>query len=204
VTLSWDDRYAGDEYHFGTEPNAFLVACAPLLVPGDRALLVADGEGRNGVWVAAQGLRVDAFDASPVAVAKARRLATARGVEVTFDEADADGWAWSEAAYDVVAAIFIQFASPALRRRIYARVAAALRPGGVFLLEGYTPAQLGHGTGGPRVLEQLYTPAQLREELGAVGLVIERLEAYETVLEEGPGHSGRSAVIDVVARRPAV
>ena len=199
--MSWDERYAGDEYRFGTEPNAFLVSCLPLLVPGGRALCVADGEGRNGVWVAAQGMAVDAFDPSAVAVAKADRLAALRGVEVATVVADADTFVWPEGAYDVVAAIFIQFADPALRRRIFARSARALLPGGVLLVEGYGPRQLAYATGGPRTLDHLYTEEQLREELEAVGLRIERLASYDAIVEEGPGHSGLSALVDAVARR---
>jgi SAM-dependent methyltransferase len=200
---SWDDRYAGDDYLFGTEANQFLVASRDLLggndLTGTRVLCIADGEGRNSVWLAAQGCDVDAFDPSSVAVAKARRLADARGVSVNVAVADADSWPWPEEAYDVVAAIFIQFADPALRRRIYGRIERSLKPGGLLLLEGYTLDQLQYGTGGPRAPDHLYTEAQLRAELAAFEL--ERLHPYHAPVEEGPGHSGMSAVVDVVARR---
>jgi SAM-dependent methyltransferase len=202
---SWDDRYAGDDYLFGTEANQFLVACRDLLGGADltrtSVLCIADGEGRNSVWLAGQGCRVDAFDPSPVAVAKARRLAEQRGVTVRHAVADADTWAWPENSYDVVAAIFIQFADPALRRRLYERIGRALRPGGLLLLEGYSLDQLQYGTGGPRSPDHLYTEEQLRAELGA--FEIERLHAYHASVEEGPGHSGMSALVDVVARRPS-
>ncbi len=200
---SWDDRYAGSDYLFGTEANQFLVACRDLLGGPDltatRVLCVADGEGRNSVWLAGQGCRVDAFDPSAVAVAKARRLAAERGVSVDYSVADADSWPWPEEAYDVVAAIFIQFADPALRVRIYDRIARALRPGGLLLLEGYSVDQLQYGTGGPRSPGHLYTEEQLRAELGA--FEIERLRLHHAAVEEGPGHSGMSALADVVARR---
>jgi SAM-dependent methyltransferase len=200
---SWDDRYAGDDYLFGTEANQFLVSCRTLLGGDDltatRALCVADGEGRNSVWLAGQGCQVDAFDPSSVAVAKARRLAEHRAVSVDYSVADADSWPWPEDTYDVVAAIFIQFADPDLRRRIYDRIARALKPGGLLLLEGYTLDQLQYGTGGPRSPDHLYTEEQLRAELGA--FEIERLHAYHASIEEGPGHSGMSAVCDVIARR---
>lgn len=202
---SWDARYAGDDYLFGTEANQFLVACRDLLGGADlsrtRVLCVADGEGRNSVWLAGQGCHVDAFDPSPVAVTKARRLAEERGVAVNHAVADADTWPWPEDAYDAVAAIFIQFADPALRRRIYDRIVRALEPGGRLLLEGYTVDQLQYGTGGPRSPDLLYTEEQLRAELGAFD--IERLDAYHASVEEGPGHSGMSALVDVVARRPS-
>ena len=101
---TWDKRYAGAEYMFGTAPNAFLAGQAGLLKPGQRALCVADGEGRNSVWLAQQGLQVSAFDISPVGVAKARQLATAQGVTVGYEVSDVAGWHWPEAAFDVVAA----------------------------------------------------------------------------------------------------
>ncbi len=197
---SWDERYAGEGYLFGTQPNRFLVGCRSLLGAGGRALCVADGEGRNSIWLAGEGFDVDAFDASRVAVEKARRLAAQRGVSVRFTVADADSWRWQESAYDVVAAIFVQFASPDLRRRMFGRIAQALRPGGLLLLEGYRVEQLAYGTGGPRSVAQLYSEEQLRKELAVFDL--EQVRSYDEVVEEGVGHSGMSALIDVVARRP--
>jgi SAM-dependent methyltransferase len=201
---SWDDRYAGDDYLFGTEPNQFLVSCRDRIggadLTGTRVLCIADGEGRNSVWLAGQGCGVDAFDPSAVAVSKARRLAAERRVSVSFAVADADSWAWPEGAYDVIAAIFIQFAEPDLRRRIFDRIAHSLRPGGLLLLAGYTLDQLQYGTGGPRSPENLYTEEQVRAELA--GFELEQVHAYHAPVEEGPGHSGMSALIDVIARRP--
>ena len=197
---NWDVRFAGEDYLFGTAPNEFLISCRELLPEGGQVLCVADGEGRNGVWLASQGFDVDAFDASPVGVAKARRLAAERGVSVRFQVADAAGWRWPTHAYDAVAAIFIQFAPPPLRQRIFGYVARALRPGGLLLLEGYRVEQLEYGTGGPRVADELYTEAQLRTELSA--FTLERVTSYEAVIDEGAGHSGMSALLDVVARRP--
>lgn len=196
----WDARFAGEGYLFGTRPNRFLVSCRDLIPEGGRVLCVADGEGRNSVWLAEQGFRVDAFDASPVGVAKARRLAQERGVTVQLDIAGVDDWPWPEDAYDAVAAIFIQFAPPPMRRRTLARIGAALRPGGLLLLEGYGLGQLARRTGGPPIPGQLYTERQLRGELSA--FAIETLRSHEAVIEEGPARSGLSAVVDVVARRP--
>ena len=197
----WDARFSGDGYLFGTEPNRFLVSCRGLLGERGRVLCVADGEGRNSVWLAAQGFGVDAFDPSPVGVLKARRLAAERGVSVRFEIADVDEWRWPAQTYDAVAAIFIQFAPPPLRRQLFDRIAGALRPGGLLLLQGYRVEQLTYGTGGPPIAELLYTETQLRAELSA--FTIERLVSYDAVIEEGSGHSGMSALIDVVARRPA-
>lgn len=196
----WDARFARDDYLFGTAPNEFLASCRDLIADGARVLCVADGEGRNSVWLASEGFEVTAFDPSPVGVAKARRLAGERGVAVDYDVADADSWSWPQETFDVVAAIYIQFAPPDMRRRLFGRILEALRPGGLLLLEGYRLEQLAHGTGGPRVPDQLYTEAQLREELAAFAL--EEIRSYDAEIDEGPAHSGMSAVIDVIARRP--
>jgi SAM-dependent methyltransferase len=196
---TWNRRFQGDAYLFGTEPNEWLRRHAGAIAAGGRVLAVADGEGRNSVWLARQGFAVDAFDVAEVGVAKARALATRHGVAVNFEVADVDGWAWPEARYDGIAAIFVQFAHPALRERLFARMVRALRPGGVLLLQGYTPRQLDYRTGGPPQVEHLYTEALLREAFAA--LDIERLEDYEAEVAEGSGHLGRSALIGLVARR---
>jgi SAM-dependent methyltransferase len=162
-------------------------------------LCVADGEGRNSVWLAQRGLRVDAFDISDVGVAKARRLADAQGATVNFQVADFDGFAWPEMAYDGVAAIFIQFADPALRERLFDRMQRSLKPGGTLVLQGYTPRQLEYRTGGPPLASHLYTEALLREAFGAMDIL--ELRDYEADVAEGSGHHGRSALIGLVARR---
>lgn len=196
----WNQRFAAAEYVFGTAPNAFLAAHAALLKAGQRALCVADGEGRNSVWLAQQGLEVTAFDFSPVALDKARRLAAERGVRVRYELASVEDWRWPAGEFDVVAAIFIQFVVPAARRVLFERMSAALRPGGLLLVEGYTPAQLKYGTGGPKQVDQLYTEALLRQAFGSLEIL--ELKAYEAELDEGSRHRGMSAVIDLVARKP--
>jgi len=173
----WDERYQGEAYLFGEAPNAFLAAQAHRLRPGMSALAVADGEGRNGVW-----------------------LAEARGTTLRLEEADLASWAWPEGQFDVVAAIFIQFAGPDLRDQIFAGLKRALKPGGLLLLEGYRPEQIAYGTGGPRVPENLYTEAMLRAAFSDFEIL--ELSAYDAVIKEGAGHSGQSALIDLVARRP--
>jgi 2-polyprenyl-3-methyl-5-hydroxy-6-metoxy-1,4-benzoquinol methylase len=194
----WNQRFAVAEYVFGTAPNAFLAAHAAVFKPGQRALCVADGEGRNSVWLAERGLEVTAFDFSPLALEKARRLAAERGVSVRYELASVENWRWPAGEFDVVVAIFIQFVVPAARRVLFERMSASLRPGGLLLLEGYTPAQLKYGTGGPKQVDQLYTEELLRQAFGALEIL--ELKAYEAELDEGTRHRGMSAVIDLVAR----
>lgn len=195
----WDKRYAGETYLFGERPNAFLARQKQRLQGRRRALAVADGEGRNGVWLAEQGLEVVSLDGSGAAQRKARRLAQQRSVELHLELADLETWSWPSQAFDVVAAIFIQFASPDLRSRLFAGMRQALAPGGLLLLEGYRPEQLGYRTGGPSVGENLYTEDLLREAFA--DLQILELTSYDAVIEEGTGHSGMSALIDLVARK---
>lgn len=197
----WDERYSREDYVFGTEPNAFLSSCAPLLEGGRGALCVADGEGRNSVWLARQGLAVTAFDFSAVGIAKARKLAAARGVTVDYRQASIEDWDWTPDRFDVVAAIFIQFAEPALRSRIFEGVKRTLKPGGLLLMQGYRPEQIEYATGGPRARENLYTRALLEEAFA--GFEILRLSEHDSEIHEGPGHAGMSALIDLVARKPA-
>ena len=196
----WDARYAGEDYLFGRAPNAFLAAQAARLAPGGSALALADGEGRNGVWLAEQGLQVLSVDSSPVAQQKARRLAASRGVELRLELGDLETWTFPEAGFDVIAAIFIQFAGPALRTRLFGAIKRALKPGGLLLMEGYRPEQLEYRTGGPRIAENLYTEPMLREAFGDLEII--ELVAYDGEIREGAGHNGLSALIDLVARRP--
>jgi SAM-dependent methyltransferase len=196
---TWNQRFAAPGLLFGSEPNGWLREHASIWSPGDRLLCVADGEGRNSVWLAEQGLSVEAFDIAETGVVKARELAAQRGVAVSFTISDCDTYAWPEAACDGVAAIFVQFADPLLRERLFARMVSALKPGGRLVLQGYTPRQLEYRTGGPPQVSHLYTEALLREAFD--DLDIESLREYDADLAEGTGHSGRSALIGLVARR---
>ena len=195
----WDERYSIDGYLFGTEAADFLVAHAALIAPASRVLAVADGEGRNSVYLAQLGHDVLAMDASPVGVAKARQLAAERGVTVDFQVADVLTWDWTPDAYDAVVGIFIQFLSPEQRLGVFEGMQRTLRPGGRLLLHGYRPEQVALGTGGPPDPTYMYTEDFLRDTFGAMD--IERLESYDTVIEEGDGHSGQSALIDLIATK---
>jgi cyclopropane fatty-acyl-phospholipid synthase-like methyltransferase len=197
---AWDARYRGTEYVFGTRPNLFLASQERYLAPGTRVLALADGEGRNGVWLAERGCEVHSVDISPVALDKAQKLARERNVHIDFEIADVMQWDWPQAAFDVVAAIFIQFASPRMRGALFSGFWRALAPGGVVILQGYGANQMQYTLGGPRQLDNLYTPEMLREAFAQWEILL--LRYYEAVLDEGPRHRGMAALVDLVARKP--
>lgn len=197
----WDERFSMPGYLFGTEPAAFLAAHAEYLKPGLSALAVADGEGRNSVFMAEHGVEVTAMDASAVAVEKAILLARERGVNVGWHIGDVADWNWAGAQYDLVVGIFIQFMVPSLRAKVFAGMVEALKPGGYLMLHGYRPEQLELGTGGPPRAEMLYTEDLLREAFADLEIV--ELHSYDRDITEGTAHSGMSALIDLVARKPA-
>jgi SAM-dependent methyltransferase len=193
--MSWDERYDTDEFVYGTEPNDFLRENADLLPPG-RVLCLAEGEGRNAVWLAGQGFAVTAVDSSSVGLDKGRRLAETAGVEVDFVHADLDDYDLGENTWDGVVSIFCHLPPP-LRRRVHAGVVAGLKPGGMLLLEGYTVKQLDLKTGGPPVPELMHAAEDLRVDLA--GLRFRRLAELERDVVEGTLHRGRSAVVQAVA-----
>jgi len=196
----WEARYGVPEYAFGKEPNYFLASCKTLLPPSGRALAVADGEGRNGVWLAEQGLDVVSIDFSPSAQKKARALARERGVDVDFRQVDVHAWEYPDADFDVVVEIFTQFSSPTERALKWAGMRRALKSGGLLIVHGYTPKQLEYGTGGPKQLENLYTRAMLDKAFGDfrdVKFIEEQREIHE-----GASHGGMSAMIGLTARKP--
>ena len=193
----WETRYHAPEYIFGTEPNYFLAACKGLLPKSGKALCVADGEGRNGVWLAEQGLDVLSLDFSPSAQEKAAALARARGVRLTIERGDVHNWAYPENSYDVVCEIFTQFSTPAERAVKWAGTKRTLKPGGLLILAGYTPKQLQYGTGGPKEIEKLYTRALLEKEFA--GLRNMKFVEQEFELKEGAAHAGLSAVVGMTA-----
>ena len=195
----WEARFAAPGYHFGTEPNAFLRSKAGLLKRGQKALSIADGEGRNGVFLAEQGLDVLTMDFSPTALAKARALAKDRGVTIRTEQADLDTWQWPVGAFDVVAAIFFQFCAPPLRTRVFDNIKRALKPGGLLLMEGYTPKQRQYKTGGPSEVENLYTRELLEKSFADFANI--EIAEYDAEIHEGPGHGGMSALIDLVGRK---
>ena len=196
----WESRFDKPDYEFGKAPNDSLTRCKPLLPRSGRALAVADGEGRNGVWLAEQGLDVVSTDFSPSAQKKGRALASERGVAVTFIEADMHTWPYPDAAFDVVIEIFTQVSTPAQRPLKWVGIWRALKPGGLLILEGYTPKQLQYGTGGPKQVEHFYSRAMLEEAFGDFRDF--RIVEEEREMREGAAHAGMSAVINLTGRKP--
>lgn len=195
----WDQRYQRDDYVYGTQPNTFLASEWGQL-PRGRVLCVGEGEGRNAVYLARQGFAVTAVDASAVGLQKARRLADAHDVSIDTVVADLADYPVGMAEWDAVVSIFCHL-PPTLRRDLHRRVVAGLRPGGVLLLEAYTPRQLEYGTGGPPSAEMMMTLDGLRSELA--GLEFLHTIELDREVREGCLHTGTGAVVQVIARRPA-
>ena len=195
----WEERYKTPDYLFGTEPADFLKAHEALLTSGQTALSVADGEGRNSVFLAEKGLSVTALEYAPSAIAKAKALATKRGVQVEFYEVDVLSHAFEE-TYDMVLGIFIQFLGPAERSLVFERMKGAVNPQGLMMLHGYTPEQITFKTGGPPQAENMYTKELLKDAFSDWDSLTCR--SYEAEISEGTGHAGRSALIDFIARKP--
>jgi SAM-dependent methyltransferase len=190
----WETRFkTGSDYVFGTEPNYFLAASKPLLPRSGKALAIADGEGRNGVWLAQQRLDVVTTDFAPAGIEKAKRLAAKAGVKLDARLADMHTWDYPPDAFDVVADIFTQVSLPDERAKKWAGIRRTLKSGGLLVLQGYTPRQLEYGTGGPKLIGNLYTRAMLMETFGDFRDV--RIVEEDVEMHEGPAHSGMSAVI---------
>jgi protein-L-isoaspartate O-methyltransferase len=196
----WDARYVASDSLFGEESNSFLVRQRGLFRPGQRALVVADGSGRHGAWLASLGLQVDAFDIAPEGDRQARLLDARRGVQVNRQVCGWEDWPRWE-GYDHVVAIFVQFSAPDERTRMFERMATSLLPGGHLHLLGYSKKQLIYGTGGPKDTGRLYDAALLNQAFPMLRML--ELSQYEAVLEEGSAHRGPSALIGYVGRRDA-
>lgn len=194
----WDERYNVADYVYGTEPNGFLVPKADLL-PSGKVLCLGEGEGRNAVWLAEQGFDVTAVDSSGVGLRKARALATGRGVRITTVHSDLAHYAIEPEGWDGIVSIFCHLPAP-LRAQVHQGCVAGLRPGGVMLLEAYTPDQVGRGTGGPPTAALMMDAQTLRHELAGLDLL--ELVELEREVHEGALHNGPGAVVQLVARKP--
>lgn len=195
----WDQRYTESGWAYGTAPNDFLEAEASRIPPG-AVLCLAEGEGRNAVFLAGRGHGVEAVDQSSAGLAKTRLLAAEHGVEVQTTQADLASFDLGQACWQGIVSIFVHLPSP-LRRRVHAAAVAALAPGGVLIFEAYAPAQLTLGTGGPRETDRLCPLAALAEDFSGLELLVAREVRRE--IQEGKYHRGTGAVIQIVGRKPA-
>ncbi|RPI66856.1 MAG: class I SAM-dependent methyltransferase [Ignavibacteriae bacterium] len=198
TTNPWDERYASDAFFYGIEPNDFLATSAHHLVSGGKVLCLAEGEGRNAVWLARQGYDVTGVDGSSVGLEKAQALAREHGVSITTITADLAEFDMGEQQWDAIVSIWCHL-PPGLRQDVHSRAMRALKPGGVLILESYRPKQLEYKTGGPPVAEMMMTEDTLRKELCLLDFV--HLVETDREIHEGPGHNGLSAVVQCIAKR---
>ena len=198
TTNPWDIRYKSDEYYYGTQPNDFLKANADLISPHGEVLCLAEGEGRNAVFLAGLGLRVTAVDGSAVGLAKMQNLAFAKKVSVTQIVSDLSDYQIEAGKWDAIVSIWCHLPKE-LRRKVHHAVLNGLRPGGVFILESYHPRQLDFKTGGPSDANLMMTLNDLRNELSGLDFLVAC--EIEREVQEGKGHFGQSAVVQVVCKK---
>jgi SAM-dependent methyltransferase len=198
----WDDRYSESGYAFGTAPNQFLTAQHQHLKPGMKTLVIGDGEGRNGVWLASQGLDVLSVDLSPIGLEKTQALAAQHQVSLQTECADLTTWNWAKATYDLVVSIYVHFA-PEARQPVHRSMLDSLKPGGLIILEGFNPDQIqyqrDYNSGGPNNPAMLYDPEMLRQDF-VEGEILELTETI-TELHEGQYHDGKASVVRLVLKK---
>lgn len=193
----WDERYSGEDFAYGKEPNDFLKTYAAQLTVG-KTLCIGEGEGRNAAYLASLGHQVTALDASSVGLQKAVLLAEEKQVEIQTIHADLNAYEFEDEAWDTIVAIFCHL-TPELRKKVHQSVVKALKPDGMFILEAYTPEQLDYGTGGPPVEEMMMDLVTLRDELDGLRFI----HSEETVREviEGEHHTGVGSVVQVIGQK---
>lgn len=194
----WDGRFAESPAVYGEAPNAWLVECEPKLPSAARVLCLAEGQGRNALWLTRQGHSIEALDLSAVAMAQLGQAAREQSLAIEAKQQDLAAWQPTPASVDAVVLVFAHF-PPSLRARVHAAAVTALRPGGLLILEGFAREQLGRSSGGPRELDWLFDEEALRADFA--GLRIERLERIDEVLDEGPFHQGPALRWRLLARR---
>lgn len=197
--IQWDERYSAEGFFYGTDPNDFLKLQAARIQPGGKVLCLAEGEGRNAVYLASKGFAVTGVDGSAQGFEKLKVLAAKAGVNVHTVVRDLADYDMGQRQWDAIVSIWCHLPQP-LRSIVHKRVVSALRPGGVFILEAYTPRQLQFKTGGPPTIDMLMAPDALRTELA--GLRFEIVQEVDREIHEGRGHEGKSAVVQLVARKP--
>lgn len=199
----WDQMFTGDEYRYGKEPNAFVAEQLPVhAVQGGRVLCVGDGEGRNGVWCASRGFDTVAMEPSTAGVARIRALAAEKGVTLTVVQDLMPSSQLTPGSFDAVVLSFIHV-PPVARPAFHAACVDALKPGGVIVLEAFTPAQIHNSrkSGGPAIVDMMFTAELLAADFAALEIIVLAEQTVE--LNEGAGHSGEADVVRLVARKPA-
>jgi cyclopropane fatty-acyl-phospholipid synthase-like methyltransferase len=196
--MDWDQRFSIDDYLFGKEPAQALLKLEKYLVPKGETLVIADGEGRNSVYLASKGFKVTASDYSKVASRKARALADKKNLEVNYRVEDFFDIVWSEKQYDNVVGICFQFVPQEKINEVMLGLKAATKKGGTLLVHGYTPKQINFGTGGPKDVSLMYTKETFTGLFNENDIIL--IEEYQASLSEGVGHNGQSAMIDFVAK----
>jgi SAM-dependent methyltransferase len=195
----WDERYSQEEFAYGTEPNEFLVSAAQH-IPGGPVLTIGEGEGRNAIFLAGLGHDVVAVDQSQVGLDKLQRRAGEKGLRIQTQQADLANYRIEPGAWGTIVSIFCHL-PPAIRAPLYARIVRGLRPGGVFILEAYTPRQFGRGTGGPASPDMMLSLDDLNRELAGLDFIHAR--ELDREVREGKYHTGTAAVVQLVARSGA-
>jgi 2-polyprenyl-3-methyl-5-hydroxy-6-metoxy-1,4-benzoquinol methylase len=194
----WDERFSQPQPVYGQEPNAYLAKQSSRFQRGAKLFVPGDGYGRNGIWLARQGFQVHTVDLSQVGVERARKTAEAAGVSLTIEQADLSSWNWPEDEYDGVFSVFLHLPLE-LRAKVHASMLRSAKPGGLIVVQNFSPAQLKHSSGGPKQVELLYTAAMLRQDF-ALAVALE-LEEREIHISEGHMHSGPAAVVQAVFRK---
>ena len=196
--VDWDERFSIEDYLFGAEPAQALVKLEHYLIPQGDTLVIADGEGRNSVYLASRGFRVTASDSSTVANVKAKALAANQNVEVNYQVEDFFDIDWSAKQYDNIVGIFFQFIPPNKIKQVLMSLRSATKKGGTLLIHGYTPQQIELATGGPKDVSLMYTKELFEDVFKPVEILVNK--EYQMQLSEGSGHKGQSALIDFVAK----
>jgi SAM-dependent methyltransferase len=194
----WDERFSQHEPVYGEAPNSFLAAQATRFQPGLKLLVPGDGYGRNGIWLAKQGFKVHTVDLSQVGVERALKAAIAAGVDMTIEQADLTAWNWPIDHFDGAFSIFLHL-PPDVRPKIHASMLRTVKPGGLIILEAFSPAQLQHASGGPKQVDLLYTAEALRHDFSSAEALL--LEEKETQISEGPMHNGSASVVQAIFRK---
>lgn len=197
----WEERFAGDEYAYGTEPNAFLLNQEKYFKNGGRVLAVADGEGRNGAWLARLGLEVTSVDSSLNGLRKAEKLARSYGKSINTIQANLIDWNWPENEFDFVVSIFLQFSGD-FRPLMHEKMIGVLKPGGIIIMQAFAKEHIHYNSGGPKNLAMLYAKEELKKDFEKMKII--RLEENIVELSEGHFHQGKAAVLNLLASQSRV